>query len=362
VLQLAFLKQIGLSPKGYILAAKPNFYDLNEEEQGLLLEACDARSFVGGQIDVWVFDHRVCTFDGMTNIGKLVREKLHRKCRILSGKADTTLVSEDGTRKMLIRFGSKHAVECVAIPARERLTFCLSTMVGCPGRCLFCASGRQGLKRKLTRGEMLTQYLLLAEACERYPTNVVIMGMGEPLLNYDETVAFLRILNDEKRGNLGARKITVSTIGIPEGIYHLAEEGLQLELAFSLHHPSPKARQKLIPLSRNYRFDDIMDALQFYSKKRNRKLTLEYCLLDGINDSVTCARKTAEIARRLRAKVNLIPFNEFGGSYRPPSKDMILRFQDILREAGVNATIRRQRGGDIQAACGQLALRSANPK
>ncbi len=339
------------------MAAKPNFYDLNEEEQGLLVEACDARAFVGGQIDSWVFKHHITAFEDMSNIGKQVREKMHRKCRILSGKAETVLESTDGTRKMLVRLGAKHAVECVAIPAGERLTFCLSTMVGCPGKCVFCASGLQGLKRRLTRGEMLTQYLLLAQACERYPTNVVIMGMGEPLLNYDETVGFLRILNDEKRGNLGARKITVSTIGIPEGIYMLAAEGLQLELAFSLHHPSPPARQKLIPLSRNFRFDDIMDALQFYSKKRNRKLTVEYCLLDGINDSLSCARKTAEIARRLKAKVNLIPFNSFGEQYRPPSKEMVLRFQDTLREAGVNATIRRQRGADIQAACGQLALR-----
>ena len=342
------------------MASKQNYYDLNTEEQGQLLASCSAPRFTAGQIDTWVFRHMTSAIGQMTNISRQVADELQHKARILTGTPEQVLESADGTRKMLVRLGSRHAVECVSIPARERLTFCLSTMVGCPGRCVFCASGRQGLKRRLTRSEMLTQYLLLAEACERYPTNVVIMGMGEPLLNYDETVAFLRILNDPKRANLSVRRITVSTIGIPEGIYQLASEGLQLELAFSLHHPSPKARQKLIPLSRNYRFDDIMDALQFYSKKRNRKLTVEYCLLDGINDSITCARKTAEIARRLHAKVNLIPFNEFGARYRPPSTEMVLRFQDIVREAGVNATIRRQRGADIQAACGQLALRAGN--
>ncbi|MFC1479192.1 23S rRNA (adenine(2503)-C(2))-methyltransferase RlmN [Planctomycetota bacterium] len=331
------------------------FYDYSSSERLDIIEECEGASFVSGQINNWVFRKNVCSFSEMTNLSKWMRQELEEQSPVTTGHIEKMLTSRDNTQKGLVRFPDGTAVECVSIPSEKRITFCVSTMAGCPGKCLFCASGQHGLARNLSRGEMLSQYLLFSLAIKNYPTNVVLMGSGEPLLNFKETRGFLFILNDPKLADLGARRITVSTIGIPDGIIGLAKEELQFEIAFSLHHPVEKERKKLIPLSRKYPLAAVIEALLVYNRKTNRLPTFEYCLLAGINDSVNCARETARLAKRVHAKVNLIPYNRFSASFSPPDKDTVNAFKNILYQEGVTVTVREQRGADIDAACGQLA-------
>jgi len=336
---------------------KKTLYDHSASERENIIADCGGRSFVSNQVNNWVFRKLVYEYEKMTNLSKPLRGELDSHFPIVTGHIEKTLTSADDTRKALVRYPDGTGVECVSIPSDKRVTFCISTMAGCPGRCLFCASGKHGFIRNLSRGEMLSQYLLLSESINDYPANTVLMGSGEPLLNFDETRGFLFILNDQKLADLGARRITVSTIGIPEGIIRLAEEELQFEIAFSLHHPDEKQRRKLIPLSRKYPLAAVIEALLVYRRKTNRVPTFEYCLLEGINDTLQCAHKTARLAKRVRAKVNLIPYNTFCDDFRPPDRDTVFTFRGILEQEGVTATIRRQRGADIDAACGQLAGR-----
>ena len=348
--------------KGKGLQLEKTFYDFSSSKRQDIIAEYGGASFAAKQINNWVFRNQTFTFGEMTNLSKYVREDLEKRSPVITGHIEKMLESRDKTRKALIRYPDGTAVECVSIPSVKRVTCCISTMAGCPGSCLFCASGQHGLIRNLSRGEMLSQFLLLAGAIGTYPTNVVLMGSGEPLLNYQETKGFLNMLNDPELADLGARRITVSTIGIPEGIIRLAEEELQFEIAFSLHHPVEKERNKLIPLSRKNPLAAVMEALLVYTRKTNRLPTFEYCLLAGINDSAQCARDTVRLARRVHAKVNLIPYNIYSGSFSPPDKETVNAFRDILKKEGVTVTVREQRGADIDAACGQLAGKAGSGK
>ena len=330
-------------------------YDHLPSERLELINECGGASFSTGQINNWVFRNMVFEFKDMTNISKTVRNGLDLRTRVTTGHIETMLTSEDGTRKGLVRFPDGTGAECVSIPSGRGVTFCISTMAGCPGKCLFCASGSHGRIRNFTRGEMLSQYLLLSRAVETYPANAVLMGSGEPLLNFSETLGFLYMLNDPDLAGLGARRITVSTVGIPDAIIRLAQEEVQFEIAFSLHHPDEKERNRLIPLSRKNPTAAVIEALIVYTRKTNRLPTVEYCLLAGINDSPGCARKTARLVRRVRAKVNLIPYNRYSGPFRAPDPECVDAFRTILENEGITVTVRRQMGADINAACGQLA-------
>ena len=317
--------------------------------------------FRADQVADWIFIKGATSFDQMTNLGKALRADLERQCAIYRSTITRQSSSTDGTNKLLLTYDDGAAIETVWIPDSQRNTACLSSQVGCPVGCRFCASGLSGVQRNLTAGEIVEQALhvrrlireTLGDADARL-TNIVMMGMGEPLANYKEVVAAIRILNAPWGLGIGARKITVSTVGLPQQIRQLAEEDLQLNLALSLHAPDDILRRELIPWGK-VPLADVLAACEFYFQRTGRELTLEYVLLHDVNNSSEHARKLAPIARRLRANVNLLRYNPVPGlPYRRPNAEATYEFQRILRELGVNAHVRTSRGKDIDAACGQL--------
>jgi len=251
------------------------------------------------------------------------------------------------------------------IPQEDRRTACLSTQAGCPVGCVFCASGMYGLQRNLTSGEIVEQLLRLQEALGpvRRMTHVVIMGMGEPLANFDATVDAIYTINEKWGFGLGARHITVSTIGIPQRIRELADHNLQLNVAISLHAPTDALRRQLIPWASHFTIKQIFDAAKYYFDITGREITLEYVMLGGINDHMTQANQLAKVAKMIRCSVNLIPFNSVEGlDYKRPSVDQVYAFQDVLRQAGVRCKVRKSRGVEADAACGQLRRRQMQAK
>lgn len=331
------------------------------DELGALLAGLGEPRYRADQVADWVFAKGVTSFDEMTNLSKALRALLSERCVVRTAELTRTAVAADATRKLLLTFRDGAAVETVWIPEGERHTVCLSSQVGCPVGCRFCASGLDGLQRNLTAGEIVEQALHV-RACLRAAlddasarlTNVVLMGMGEPLANYAQVVKAIRILNAPWGLGIGARRITVSTVGLPGRIRRLAGEDLQVNLALSLHAPTEALRRKLIPWART-RLKEVLDACEAYFRRTGREVTLEYVLLAGVNDQREHARQLAVLARRLRANVNLLRYNPVPGlPYRRPGSADAFAFQRWLREAGVNAHVRRSRGGDISAACGQL--------
>jgi 23S rRNA (adenine2503-C2)-methyltransferase len=283
---------------------------------------------------------------------------------IYSAEVARESVAGDGTRKLLLAFPDGETTETVWIPSGRRNTACLSTQVGCPVGCRFCASGLDGLRRNLTAGEIVEQALrirlLIAdqqredESTDRL-SNIVIMGMGEPLANYEQLVKALRIINAPWGLGIGARKITVSTIGLPKQIRRLAQEDLQLNLALSLHAPDDELRRELVPWAQAVPIAELIDACGDYFKATGREVTLEYVLLDDVNMRARHAEGLAKIAKRLRANVNLLRYNPVAGlPYRRPGSEATYEFQRRLRERGINAHVRSSRGRDVDAACGQL--------
>ncbi len=278
-----------------------------------------------------------------------------------------TLESADGsTRKVLFRLPDGETIESVFMLYERRRTVCLSTQVGCPIGCPFCATGRSGFRRNLKAGEIIAQVLHFAREAKKTlgdsskpVTNVVFMGMGEPLLNYDATIKAIRILNDQRGFNLGARRFTISTVGIVPGIRRLAEEGLQVELAVSLHAPNDEIRDRLVPVNKGYPIRRLLVACQEFIEKTKRRITFEYVLINGVNDSISHARELASLLRGMLCHVNLIPMNPFpGASMEPPPRRRVLAFEEELRRQGLSVTLRTSKGVDIQAGCGQLRLRA----
>jgi 23S rRNA (adenine2503-C2)-methyltransferase len=287
-------------------------------------------------------------------------------------------VSKDGrTRKMLLELGDGRLIESVLMlfPAthegRARATACISTQVGCALGCTFCATGQMGFERHLTAGEIVGQVLYVARALRDHPwtapdgqvidrlTNLVLMGMGEPLHNYDQTLLALRILNSPDGFGMGARHMTISTVGLVPGILRLSEEPLQVNLAISLHAPNNEMRSRTMPVARKYSMDELLAACRTYVQRTNRQLTFEYVLLAGVNDAPEHARELGQRLAEFKqlAHVNLIPVNATGADYRPPTGEAIRAFRDELRRAGISNSVRAERGDDIAAACGQLKTR-----
>ena len=321
------------------------------------------------QIADWIYRQGAEMFEQMTNLSKELRAWLAERADVFRSRVTAESVSSDGTRKLLLTWPDDQSVETVWIPEPERHTACLSSQVGCPVGCGFCASGQPGLARNLTAGEIVEQALrvqrLIAASAEpglERParlSNVVLMGMGEPLANYDAVVRAIRILNAPWGLNIGARKITLSTIGLPKQIRRLADEGLQLNLAFSLHAPEQKLREQLVPWGK-VPLSELLAACQYYFEQTGREVTLEYVLLDGVNMEQRHAAELARIARRLRCNVNLLRYNPVPGlPFGRPSAESAYAFQRELRNHGVNAHLRTSRGQDIEAACGQLRRRLA---
>jgi 23S rRNA (adenine2503-C2)-methyltransferase len=334
-----------------------NFFAMQPDEFTQLIAEWDWPKYRAGQIYQWVYQKLVVNPREMLNLSKSHRQTLEDRISFGIGSVTRQQSSADGTQKILVAWQEDGAVaESVIIPDASRRTACISSQVGCPVGCKFCASGIGGVKQNLSADRIVQQVFLLnkilAAAKERI-TNVVFMGMGEPL--YVSVMQAVRILHDAQCFNIGARKITISTVGVPPKMRELARENLPLNLAISLHAPSESLRKQLIPWAEHFALDDILEAARYYFEQTGREVTLEYILLHEVNDKPEHARQLAAICKTLRANVNLIRYNEVEGlPFIRPKAESVMRFQTILREKGVNAHVRKSRGRDIDAACGQL--------
>jgi 23S rRNA (adenine2503-C2)-methyltransferase len=344
------------------VADLPNFFGLLPSELDSILVAWGWPAYRGRQIRQWVYEKLTNDPQAMTNLPQPDRQKLAQGIDFSVPRLVHHQASSDGTHKILAGWENDIAAEAVMIPDGPRKTACVSSQVGCPVGCKFCASGVLGLKQNLPASRIVQQIFLLNKSLQRNRqriNHVVFMGMGEPLANYANLIKAVRILHDKECFNLGARKITVSTVGVPSRMRDLASEDLPLNLAISLHAPDEALRRQLIPWAEHFALDDILDAAKFYFDRTGREITLEYILLSGVNDSVNQARQLAKIAKKLRANVNLIRYNEVEDlPFSRPSSAQVIAFQNVLRRLGINAHVRKSRGRDIDAACGQLRRRA----
>jgi len=366
------------------------------EDLSARLQGCGQPSFRTAQILEWLYVHRATSWEQMTNLPRSLRDTLSSHYTLQPLELVRKQGARDTTQKFLWRLGDHSLIESVLIPASpalygeasDRHTLCVSTQVGCAYGCKFCASGLDGWKRNLTPAEIVEQVIAverwnakegdlnstIALECaanesskaspalprdQRLISNLVIMGMGEPLANYDNLLRALRILNAPWGGGLGARKITISTSGLAPQIRRLADEPLQFRLAVSLHGATDVTRNKIMPVNRKYPLSELTVACAYYQEKKGRMITFEYILIAGVNDSLDQVKPLAALARRLNAKVNLIPYNKVEGlPWERPDESAQEAFLDALQRQKVPATLRREKGHDIDAACGQLRLRT----
>lgn len=302
------------------------------------------------------------SFEGMTDIPKGDREKLNKLFFINSLVLDKEVHSrEKGTSKSVFLTADGLMIEAVLIKQSSRTTVCVSSQAGCPLKCVFCATGKSGFKRDLSTGEILSQVLHYISAGVEI-SNIVFMGMGEPLLNYRSVISAVRALNSPEGMNFGIRRITISTCGLPAEIRKIAGEGLELNLSVSLNAPNDRVRGELMPINRKYPLKELIKAIKYYIQKTNRRVTFEYVMLNGVNDTIKDATELEILLEGLLCHVNLIPYNPIGGvRYRSSSKERMGLFARLLARSGVNATIRKSKGSDISAACGQLATLKKTP-
>jgi 23S rRNA (adenine2503-C2)-methyltransferase len=334
------------------------------ELETFVAERLSAKPFRARQLMKWIYRRGVADFSGMSDLSQDFRARLGEVAAITVPQIVAEQRSADGTRKWMLRMDEVQGIETVYIPEPDRGTLCISSQVGCALDCSFCSTAQQGFNRNLTVAEIVGQvWLAHRELKDTRPdgraiTNIVFMGMGEPLANYRNVVPAMRVFLDDHGYDLSRRRVTLSTSGLVPQIYKLAEE-CNVALAVSLHAPNDGLRNELVPINRKHPIDELLKACWHYIDKQNgRSVTFEYVMLDGINDKPEHARALARLLRGHPAKLNLIPFNSFPGTrYRCSPAAVILRFRDILNEHGVIATTRRTRGDDIDAACGQLAGR-----
>ncbi len=337
--------------------------DLSLPELKIALEGMDEPAFRAKQIFDWIYKKGAASFDRMTNLSPALRAKLSAVFSIGRLELLDLRRSKDGTEKYLFRLQDGPGVETVVIPAGDRTTICLSTQAGCKFACAFCASGRMGFIRDLTAGEIVGQVLYLRDHLEVAPTNLVFMGMGEPLDNYENLVRAISILNAPEGLGIAARRMTVSTAGVVPGIERFKELGLQVNLSISLHAVTDAKRGALMPINRKYPLAKLLAAAEDYIRGGGRKITLEYVLIRGVNDSPEDAAGLARLAARLRAKVNVIVFSPSPGiKFEPPDPGRVQAFVSVLEEKKVPVTLRQSKGREIQAACGQLAGRNSAKK
>ena len=324
-------------------------------------ELAEARipQFRAMQILSWVYDKNVSSFEEMTNIPKSMREQLSETFPLFNPSIVSKLESVDGSRKYLVEFHDGCFVETVGLPSRDgRLTVCVSSQSGCAMNCAFCATGKAGFSRNLLPGEIVDQVLMVQDDYSKRVTNVVIMGQGEPFANYDNTLAALKILNHPKLLGLGSRHITVSTCGIIEGIERFSQEPEQFTLAISLHSARQEVRDMIMPAMANQRLGSLRKQLASYSERTGRRFSFEYALMDSINDSEEDLRALIKYCQRLLCHVNLIPLNDVeSSSFKPSPMSTMTYWNEELEKAGIASSMRKSRGRDIDAACGQLALR-----
>ena len=328
-------------------------FGLNRAELSSICEQLGQSSFRAKQIAEWIYSRGARDFASMTNLPAAMRDQLAQMATITRSEVVKESKDPDGTTKYLLRLGDGETIESVLLPYSERVSVCASTQVGCPAGCAFCATGQTGFVRDLTAGEIVDQILTLQEMGGQRVTHVVFMGMGEPLLNFDNVIKALHLLNDEV--GIGMRRMTVSTVGIVPGISKLKELDLQITLAISLHAPDDSLRRQLIPLAARYPLDQLMRTCRDYADTTKRRITFEYLLLAGVNDSPEQAEALTKLLRHTLCNVNLIPFNEVEGMpYKRPDRAAIQAFRAVIEEAGIEVTQRMERGRSISAACGQL--------
>ena len=346
------------SPENMSHAMSRPFLEMTIDEVRQSLRTAGEQPFRADQLADWVYRKGVTDADAMSNLPAALTDGLSVLTSRVAGRAD----SSDGTVKLLIELHDGEHIECVIIPTPERATACVSTQVGCAMKCGFCASGVDGLRRNLTSGEILEQLLHLRQAGGRAITNVVFMGIGEPLANYDATVAAVRAIIDPQRFGISARRVTVSTVGLPKKIRRLAAEDIPITLAISLHAPNDALRKQIMPAAAKVPMEEILAAAEEFYRSRKRELTLEYLLLGGLNDTNLCADGLVRIAKRLRCNVNLISYNPVATAaqspFSRPTQASAKAFLQRLRRKGVNVHLRQSRGLDASAACGQLRLES----
>lgn len=314
------------------------------------------KPFRAKQLYQWMHEKLAPTFDDMSNLSKGFREKLLECTSYTSLKTVQMLESDiDGTRKYLFALGDGHVIESVLMRYKHGNSVCISSQVGCRMGCRFCASTLDGLERNLTAGEMLDQIYRIQQSIGERISNVVVMGSGEPMDNYDNLVRFVRLLSDENGLNISQRNITVSTCGIVPGIEKLSEEGLSITLALSLHAPDDEVRKTLMPVANKYPLFEVLAACRTYFEKTGRRLTFEYSLVQGVNDNLEEAAKLAALLKDMHGHVNLIPVNPIKErDYRQSGREAIEAFKAYLEKKGINVTVRREMGRDIGGACGQL--------
>ncbi|WP_270171986.1 23S rRNA (adenine(2503)-C(2))-methyltransferase RlmN [Paenibacillus sp. SYP-B4298] len=337
---------------------KPFIYDYTLEQLQQWMKDNGEPAFRAAQLFDWLYVKRVTGFEEMSNLPKPLRAKLDDQFAFVTLGEITRFESKDGTVKFLFGLHDNHAIETVVMRHNYGNSICVTTQVGCRIGCTFCASTLGGLKRNLTAGEIVAQVVTaqqMLDATDERISSIVIMGSGEPFENYEATMDFLRIMIHEKGLNIGQRHITVSTSGIVPSMYKFAEENTQINLAISIHAPNDELRSKLMPVNRRFPFDEVMEACRYYIAKTGRRITFEYALIGGVNDRPEHAEELASVLQGLLCHVNLIPVNHVPERkyVRTPRED-IFEFQRILERNKINATIRREQGHDIAAACGQL--------
>lgn len=341
---------------------KTNLLDLNRQDMEAFFTSLGEKAFRASQVMKWIYHHGVDDFDAMSNLSKALRDQLKEKAEICLPEVAVDMPSRDGTRKWMLRLSDGNSIEMVYIPEKDRSTLCVSSQVGCALNCSFCSTAQQGYNRNLTTAEIIGQVVLATRLIglpqnkgERVITNVVLMGMGEPLLNFDNVVKAMELMQDDYAFGISKRRVTVSTAGVVPAIDQL-REAIDVSLAVSLHAPDDELRNELVPINRKYPIAELLAACRRYcAGVPHRRVTFEYAMLEGVNDSPEHARALLKVLRGTPSKVNLIPFNPFPGTaYRRSSLEAINRFRDILMEGNLMTVTRKTRGDDIAAACGQL--------
>lgn len=336
-----------------------NFYDLTIDDLAALFVANGFKKFNATQLFEWVYAKSVYDFNQMTNLSKELKTYLSENFTLADLTLKTKQQSQDGTQKFLFELSDGFAIESVLMLQDYGVSLCVTSQVGCNMGCSFCASGLKYKNRNLTVGELVMQVITSEKLSGQKITHIVVMGTGEPFDNYDNVMKFIKIVNDPKGLQIGQRHMTVSTCGIVPRIYDYAEEPIRSNLAISLHAPNDELRTKLMKINKKYPLEEIIEACKVYFEKTSRRITFEYILLNGVNDSIELADQLSDLIRGLNAYVNLIPYNyvkEFGYERTDMKRAMI--FYDRLIKRGINAILRKEQGGDIDAACGQLRMKS----
>ncbi|MGD6879437.1 23S rRNA (adenine(2503)-C(2))-methyltransferase RlmN [Bacillus infantis] len=352
------MENVRTTEKKQTAEQKPSIYSLQLDELKDWLKDNNEKAFRAAQIFEWLYQKRVASFEDMTNLSKALRDKLNESFTLTTLKTLIQQTSSDGTIKFLFELHDGYSIETVLMRHEYGNSVCVTTQVGCRIGCTFCASTLGGLKRNLEAGEIVAQVVKVQQALDETDervSSVVIMGIGEPFDNYDHMMSFLRIINHDDGLNIGARHITVSTSGIIPKIYKFADENMQINFAVSLHAPNTEIRSRLMPINRAYKLPDLMEAIRYYVDKTGRRVSFEYGLFGSVNDQVEHAEELASLIKGLKCHVNLIPVNYVPErDYVRTPKDQIFAFEKALKNRGVNVTIRREQGHDIDAACGQL--------